>query len=71
LENDVKDLMLTMLNAETFTKLIFGIVKCDSLSFGLQYIHIGCNLIQTFYTTREISTLLGRLMNVCGQSKNH
>ncbi len=71
MENDVKDLMLTMSNGETFTKLIFVIVKCDNLSFGLQYMQIGRILIQTFYTTRKRLTLLGRLMHVCGQSKDH
>jgi hypothetical protein len=71
LEDDVKDFMLTMSNAKTFAKIIFVIVKCDHLSFGLQYMQIGYNLIQTFYTTKERSTLLGRLMHVCGQSKDH
>lgn len=71
MEDYVKDLMLTMSNVETFTKLFFVIVKCDSLSFGLQYMQIGRNLIHTFYTLRERLTLLGTLMHVCGQSKDH
>lgn len=73
LVNSIKvwKMMLTMSNVETFTKLIFVIVKFDSLFFGLQYMQIGRILIQTFYTTRKRSILLGRLMHVFGQSKDH